>query len=436
MALSQSNSHKFQSGELVTSTKLNNVKVVQTDNATNNNNFTGSAGQLTFDTTANKLRVHDGSTAGGLEVGAGGSGSVTSTEIASDAVITEKINDDAVTTEKINDDAVTTAKIADDAVGADQLDESQTYEVSGLHSNGANIQITRGSEGPGLRFAYDATTDEVRDIFVDSNGDFRFTNVSGNQGTTGTRAVISSNGALSLIGGGQVADIISASSERPSGYMDAEFINTSTTGFGCRIRASHADNTASLQYQASQRAVSVTIEDDVVDANCGLKIRCISANQGELFPTGSMASGSNSNVNLGSSGLMWDNAYTNGGSWSGSDRNIKQDIEDLDEAELRVASKLKGLMKKFRLKDAVEKKGDDARIHVGIIAQDVKSEFEAEGLDPYRYALIGEDTWWEKINEEGERELEYADPKDESYTQVTKMSVRYEELLAFIISAL
>jgi hypothetical protein len=103
---------------------------------------------------------------------------------------------------------------------------------------------------------------------------------------------------------------------------------------------------------------------------------------------------------------------------------------------LRVASKLKGLMKKFRLKDAVEKKGDDARIHVGIIAQDVKSEFEAEGLDPYRYALIGEDTWWEKINEEGERELEYADPKDESYTQVTKMSVRYEQLLAFIISAL
>ena len=51
MALSQSNNHKFQSGELVTSTKLNNVKVVQTDTATNNDGFTGSAGQLTFDTT-------------------------------------------------------------------------------------------------------------------------------------------------------------------------------------------------------------------------------------------------------------------------------------------------------------------------------------------------------------------------------------------------
>jgi hypothetical protein len=78
MALTQSNSHKFESGELVTATKLNNVKVVQTDTATNNNSFTGSAGQLTYDTTNNKLLVHDGTTAGGNEVGAGagGSGSV------------------------------------------------------------------------------------------------------------------------------------------------------------------------------------------------------------------------------------------------------------------------------------------------------------------------------------------------------------------------
>lgn len=68
MALTQSNSHAFQSGELVTATKLNNVKVVQTDTATNNNSFTGSAGQLTYDTTNNKLRVHDGSTAGGTEL--------------------------------------------------------------------------------------------------------------------------------------------------------------------------------------------------------------------------------------------------------------------------------------------------------------------------------------------------------------------------------
>ena len=63
---------------MVTATKLNNVKVVQTDTDTNNNNFTGSAGQLTYDTTANKL-LHDGSTAGGHEIG--GSGGVDTTTI-------------------------------------------------------------------------------------------------------------------------------------------------------------------------------------------------------------------------------------------------------------------------------------------------------------------------------------------------------------------
>lgn len=40
-----------------------------------NNAYTGSAGELTMDTTTNELRLHDGSTAGGHIIGSGGSGS-------------------------------------------------------------------------------------------------------------------------------------------------------------------------------------------------------------------------------------------------------------------------------------------------------------------------------------------------------------------------
>ena len=56
--------------------------------------------------------------------------------------------------------------------------------------------------------------------------------------------------------------------------------------------------------------------------------------------------------------------------------------------------------KVFQFKDAVEKKGGDARIHVGVIAQEVKAAFESEGLDASRYGLFCHDTWedeWEDV---------------------------------------
>jgi hypothetical protein len=137
MALSQSNNHKFQSGELVTSTKLNNVKVVQTDTESNNDGFLGSEGQLTYDTTNDKLRVHDGQNAGGAPLVKGpvqsadiASGAITSTQLATDAVTSAKIADNAVTSDAIADNAVDTAKIADGAVSTTQLQESGEGAIS------------------------------------------------------------------------------------------------------------------------------------------------------------------------------------------------------------------------------------------------------------------------------------------------------------------
>jgi hypothetical protein len=119
-------------------------------------------------------------------------------------------------------------------------------------------------------------------------------------------------------------------------------------------------------------------------------------------------------VNLGGAGNRWNTVFATTGTINTSDRNEKQDIVDLDAAEKRVALALKGLVKKFRFKDAVAQKGDDARIHVGLIAQDVEAAFLAEGLDPFRYGMLCRD-----------------DMKDGSF----RYGVRYEELLAFIIGA-
>ena len=125
-------------------------------------------------------------------------------------------------------------------------------------------------------------------------------------------------------------------------------------------------------------------------------------------------------IDLGTSTTRFDDIYATNGTIQTSDRNEKQDIAELSEAEQRVAVACKGLMRKFRWKDSVAEKGDDARIHFGIIAQDLQAAFEAEGLDAGDYAMFISTTWTD----------------EETNEEKTRMGVRYSELLAFIISAI
>ena len=167
----------------------------------------------------------------------------------------------------------------------------------------------------------------------------------------------------------------------------------------------------------------------------------------------------NDNANdLGFITKRWDDIYATNGTIQTSDRNEKQDIEALSDAEQRVAVAAKGLMRKFRWIDAVEAKGDDARIHFGIIAQDLQAAFEAEGLDAARYAMFTSNTWWETQTEvaaveavEATEDTEAIEAVDaytrtdtydtaeeapEGATERTRLGIRYSELLAFIISAI
>ena len=118
---------------------------------------------------------------------------------------------------------------------------------------------------------------------------------------------------------------------------------------------------------------------------------------------------------------------------------------------LKSAQKLIKNRRKFRWKSRVAEKGDSARTHFGIIAQDLQDAFTAEGLDASDYAMFISNTWWEKeitvdaVEEDIEKGLvakdafTYMDSKTgatEGYTEKTRLGVRYTELLAFIISAI
>jgi hypothetical protein len=147
---------------------------------------------------------------------------------------------------------------------------------------------------------------------------------------------------------------------------------------------------------------------------------------GNIYP------GTDNAKSCGIASNRWSVVYAVTPTISTSDERTKQDITTLDEAEKRVAVSLKGLIKKFRFKESVQAKGDAARIHVGVIAQEVAAAFEAEGLDPMRYGIVCYDEWDAKPEEVDEDGIVISPARDAG----NRYGVRYEELLAFIIAAL
>jgi len=134
----------------------------------------------------------------------------------------------------------------------------------------------------------------------------------------------------------------------------------------------------------------------------------------------------------GSSAFRWSQIFSANGTINTSDGREKQQIRSITDSEKVVAIKLKSLIRAYKWNDAVESKGDGARIHFGVIAQDVKNAFEEEGLNPEDYGMFCYDEW-ESTN----------DITDEDGNIVIQgmeagnaFGVRYNELFAFIIANL
>jgi hypothetical protein len=162
----------------------------------------------------------------------------------------------------------------------------------------------------------------------------------------------------------------------------------------------------------------ITLGNDVV----GLRfVRAAGGASANISPT-SVADNSAQDdlIDLGRSAARFDDIFATNGTINTSDATEKQSIEELTEAEIRVAQTCKGLVRKFKWNSAVEKKGiEGARYHFGVMAQDVQAAFASEGLSAEDYGVFVSETW---TNEAG--------------AEQTRLGVRYTELLAFIIGGL
>ena len=180
-----------------------------------------------------------------------------------------------------------------------------------------------------------------------------------------------------------------------------------------------------------------------------LSISGYSAGRFVLFNASVWAPGVDGATSIGNGSLRINNYYGVNSPIISSDRNLKQDIRDIEEVEARVARSIKP--KAYRMRAAVAEKGDRARIHFGVIAQDVLAAFAAEGLDAHDYGLFCYDEWEDEfedvmqkvpvLDDDGLPKLdENNDPLNEMVATGEKRlvreagsrySIRYDELRMF-----
>jgi hypothetical protein len=206
-------------------------------------------------------------------------------------------------------------------------------------------------------------------------------------------------------------------------------VTSSETDSGSNIidalgdKSVHTDFHAELVTGQGIKIALTSLADTYFSADYGVGFgyTVVLKNSGTFYPY------TDDSSNLGRSSNRWDTVYATTGTINTSDERDKQQVNPLTDKENAVATKLKGAIRTFKFNAAVDKKGVGARIHTGIMAQEVVSIFASEGLDATNYGILCYDEWEDEINpDNGNLEVSAGD----------KYGVRYEELLAFIISAL
>ncbi len=104
------------------------------------------------------------------------------------------------------------------------------------------------------------------------------------------------------------------------------------------------------------------------------------------------------NINLGQPSVRWKNVYAASGSIDTSDAREKQRIQMYPDDVLDAWGDVE--FRQFIFNDALLEKGPDAaRLHSGIIAQQVVETFAKHGLDATRYGLLCFDRWQDEYED-------------------------------------
>ena len=315
---------------------------------------------------------------------------------------------------------------------------------------GVNHRITFNSSDAGSNgdvlggFVAENQGDSVGQVTVrresaGDDGQIQFeTQATGGSLTEKMRIVSSGNVLFSTTSS---PDTVIGASGSGMAYEADGFLGIARTGATCLFLNRRTDDGAILDFREDGTTVGIISSKDknsiiIGEGDAGIRFY----GGGSVIVPHTVAGGSSDNaLTFGYTGNRWSTIYAGTGTINTSDENEKQSIQSLTTTEMKVAKKVSSLIKTFKFNDAVEKKGENARTHTGIIAQDIQQAFNDEGLDASKYAFWCSDTWWEKeISVEATEEKDaYTDidikyEATTGYTEKTRLGLRYSELFSFI----
>lgn len=242
-------------------------------------------------------------------------------------------------------------------------------------------------------------------------------NVTPSAWINGATAIQTSHGSFGSLPSGPVDHVFLAANAYGTGSLDPGSTTWKYKATGAAVLGELSGGGATWKVAASGAAAATISWTTVFQLSAA----------GEVHP------GADNSQTLGTAAKRWSVVYAGTGTINTSDARDKEAFADLTAAERAVGLRCKALIKRFKFQDATAIKGERARIHFGITAQDVRDAFQAEGLNPRQYGVFCEDTWFEKtVN----GRIETSETDSPGAVQRSRMGIRYEELLTLIVASM
>ena len=208
----------------------------------------------------------------------------------------------------------------------------------------------------------------------------------------------------------------------PSGIGDGYQDNATTAGYARFNTNSNQDFGGSLRIAGTG---NVTYFYNGVQTGLSMVSTGGGASLGVFYPL-------TTNVySLGRADRLWSTVYAGTGTINTSDERLKQQFRSQSEVERDAALEIKNAIYLFKFNDAVDLKGDGARWHCGVKAQEVVSILESYDLNWQEYAFVCFDEWDEQEEVLDEDGIVIQERREGG----SRYAIRYDELSMFILAA-